>query len=76
MAASDQYRHQAEQGSLASVGCTPHIHGSAPPQPIIDAVRRAKAQDQLIETGVTRRRARARPQAPASCRLAERCAVV
>jgi transposase InsO family protein len=39
-----KYRHQAEQGSLASFDCTPHVHGSAKPQPIIDAVLRAKAQ--------------------------------
>jgi transposase InsO family protein len=37
------YRHQAEQGSLASFDCTPHVHGSATPQPIVDAVWRAKA---------------------------------
>ena len=40
----DKYRHRAEQGTLASFDCTPHVHGSATPQPIIDAVRRAKAQ--------------------------------
>jgi len=39
-----KYRHQAEQGSLASFDCTPHVHGSAKPQPLIDAVWRAKAQ--------------------------------
>jgi transposase InsO family protein len=39
-----KYRHRAEQGTLASFDCTPHVHGSAKPQPIIDAVRRAKAQ--------------------------------
>jgi transposase-like protein len=39
-----EYRQQAEQGSLASFDCTPHVHGSAKPQPIIDAVLRAKAQ--------------------------------
>jgi hypothetical protein len=39
-----KYRHQAEQGRLASFDCTPRVHGSAKPQPIIDAVLRAKAQ--------------------------------
>jgi hypothetical protein len=39
-----KYCHQAEQGSLASFDCTPHVHGSAKPQPIVDAVLRAKAQ--------------------------------
>src|SRR5712691_11172928 len=39
-----KYRHQAEQGNLASCDCTPHVHGSAKPQRIIDAVLRAKAQ--------------------------------
>jgi transposase InsO family protein len=39
-----KYRHQAEQGSLASFDCTPRVHGSAKPQRIIDAVWRAKAQ--------------------------------
>jgi transposase InsO family protein len=39
-----KYRHQAEQGRLASFDCTPHVHGSAKPQPIIEAVLRAKAQ--------------------------------
>ena len=38
------YRRQAEQGRLASFDCTPHVHGSAKPQHIIDAVLRAKAQ--------------------------------
>ncbi len=29
----DKYRHQAEQGRLASFDCTPRVHGSAkPPQ--------------------------------------------
>ena len=29
----DKYRHQAEQGRLASLDCTPRVHGSAkPPQ--------------------------------------------
>ena len=29
----DTYRHQAEQGRLASLDCTPRVHGSAkPPQ--------------------------------------------
>jgi transposase InsO family protein len=41
----DTYRRQAEQGRLASFDCTPHVHGSAKPQHIIDAVLRAKAQD-------------------------------
>jgi hypothetical protein len=27
-----KYRHQAEQGRLASFDCTPHVHGSAKPQ--------------------------------------------
>ena len=40
----DKYRHRAEQGPLASFDCTPHVHGSATPQPIVDAVWRAKAQ--------------------------------
>ena len=39
-----KYRQQAAQGSLASFDCTPHVHGSAKPQPIIDAVLCAKAQ--------------------------------
>jgi len=39
-----KYCHQAEQGRLASLDCTPHVHGSATPQPIMDAVWRAKAQ--------------------------------
>ena len=39
-----KYRHQAEQGHLASFDCTPRVHGSAKPQHIIDAVLRAKAQ--------------------------------
>jgi transposase InsO family protein len=39
-----KYCHQAEQGRLASFDCIPHVHGSATPQPIIDAVWRAKAQ--------------------------------
>src|SRR5262249_35351959 len=38
------YRHQAEQGSLASCNCTPRVHGSANPQRIIEAVLHAKAQ--------------------------------
>src|SRR5215470_8357548 len=38
-----KYRHQAEQGSLASCNCTPRVHGSAKPQRIIDAVLQAKA---------------------------------
>src|SRR5262245_7339970 len=38
-----KYRHQAEQGSLASCHCTPRVHGSATPQRIIDAVVQAKA---------------------------------
>jgi transposase InsO family protein len=38
------YRHQAEQGRLTSFDCTPRVHGSAKPQPIIDAVLHAKAQ--------------------------------
>jgi hypothetical protein len=29
----DQYRHQAEQGRLASLDCTPRVHGSAQPPP-------------------------------------------
>ena len=33
-----KYRHQAEQGSLASCDCTPRGHGFAKPQRIIDAV--------------------------------------
>jgi hypothetical protein len=39
-----KYRHQAEQGSLASFDCTPRVHGSAKPQRIMDAVLRAEAQ--------------------------------
>jgi hypothetical protein len=39
-----KYRHQAEQGRLASWDCTPRVHGSAKPQHIIDAVLHAKAQ--------------------------------
>jgi transposase InsO family protein len=39
-----KYRHQAEQGRLASCDCTPHVHGSATPPHIIEAVWRAKAQ--------------------------------
>jgi transposase InsO family protein len=39
-----KYRHQAEQGSLASFDCTPRVHGLAKPPPIIAAVLRAKAQ--------------------------------
>ena len=35
-----KYRHQAEQGRLASFDCTPRVHGSAKPQRIIDAVLR------------------------------------
>jgi putative transposase len=38
-----KYRHQAEQGSLASFDCTPHVHGSAKSPHILDAVWRAKA---------------------------------
>jgi transposase InsO family protein len=38
-----KYRHQAEQGHLAFFDCTPRVHGSAKPQPIVDAVLRAKA---------------------------------
>src|SRR5215471_11414204 len=38
-----KYRHQAAQGRLASCDCTPHVHGSAKPQHIIDAVLHAKA---------------------------------
>src|SRR5262249_30878656 len=38
-----KYRHQAAQGRLASCDCTPHVHGSAKPQHIIDAVLQAKA---------------------------------
>ena len=38
-----KYRHQAEQGNLASWDCTPRVHGSAKPQRIIDAVLQAKA---------------------------------
>jgi transposase InsO family protein len=37
------YRHQAEQGNLASCDCTPRVHGSAKSQCVIDAVWRAKA---------------------------------
>src|SRR5262249_32195511 len=39
-----KYRHQAEQGSLASFDCTPLVHGLAKPPQIIAAVLRAKAQ--------------------------------
>jgi transposase InsO family protein len=39
-----KYRHQAEQGNLASCDCTPRVHGSAKPQCVIDAVLRTKAQ--------------------------------
>jgi transposase InsO family protein len=39
-----KYRHQAEQGRLASFDCTPHVHGSATPPHIIEAVWRAKVQ--------------------------------
>ena len=39
-----KYRHQAEQGNLASFDCAPRVHGSAKPQRIVDAVWRAKAQ--------------------------------
>ena len=39
-----KYRHQAEQGRLASFDCTPHVHGSATPPHIIEAVLRAKVQ--------------------------------
>ena len=35
------YRHQAEQGSLASFDCTPRVHGLAKPPHIIAAVLRA-----------------------------------
>jgi len=38
-----KYRHQAEQGSLASFDCTPRIHGLAKPPDVIAAVLRAKA---------------------------------
>src|SRR5438094_10485325 len=38
------YRHQAEQGRLTAFDCTPHVHGSAKPQPIIDPVLHAHAQ--------------------------------
>jgi len=38
-----KYRYQAAQGRLASCDCTPHVHGSAKPQHIIDAVLPAKA---------------------------------
>ena len=38
-----KYRHQAEQGSLASFDCTPRVHGLAKPPDIIAAVLRAKA---------------------------------
>ena len=35
-----QYRHQAEQGRLASFDCTPRVHGSAkPPQFALEAQR-------------------------------------
>ena len=37
------YRQQAAQGRLASCDCTPHVHGSAKPQHIRDAVLQAKA---------------------------------
>ena len=30
-----KYRHQAEQGRLASLDCTPRVHGSAKPPLII-----------------------------------------
>src|SRR5215813_8265746 len=40
-----KYRHQAEQGSLASCDCTPRVHGSPKPQHIIDAVLCAKAHN-------------------------------
>ena len=33
-----KYRHQAEQGRLASCDCTPRVHGSATPQCILEAV--------------------------------------
>ena len=39
-----KYRHQAEQGRLASFDCTLRVHGSAKPQRIIEAVLHAKAQ--------------------------------
>ncbi len=39
-----KYCHQAAQGRLASFDCTPHVHGSATPPPIVEAVLRAKAQ--------------------------------
>src|SRR5215470_7253990 len=39
-----KYRHQATHGGLASCNCTPHVHGCAKPQRIIDAVVQAKAQ--------------------------------
>jgi len=39
-----KYRHQAEQGRLASFDCTPRVHGSAKPPCIIEAVLHAKAQ--------------------------------
>jgi transposase InsO family protein len=39
-----KYYHHTGQGSLASFDCTPHVHGSAKPHPIVDAVLRAKAQ--------------------------------
>ena len=39
-----KYRHQAEQGSLASFDCTPRVHGFAKPPDTIAAVLRAKAQ--------------------------------
>jgi transposase InsO family protein len=38
-----KYRQQAAQGRLASCDYTPHVHGSAKPQHIIDAVLHAKA---------------------------------
>src|SRR6266700_7815942 len=39
-----KYRHQAEQGCLASFDGTPRVHGLAKPPHIIAAVLRAKAQ--------------------------------
>jgi transposase-like protein len=39
-----QCRQQAEQGRLASLDCTPRVHGSANPPHLIEAVLRAKAQ--------------------------------
>ena len=38
-----KYRHQAEQGRLASFDCAPRVHGLAKPPHIIAAVLRAKA---------------------------------